>query len=76
MRRRLPSTYDTTFETTWADHKFIITLPQSLIMTMEDMARWKIENNLIETTEVQNYLGNIYIDALGEVKPEAVGIIH
>jgi NitT/TauT family transport system substrate-binding protein len=76
LRRRLPGTYDTTFENIWADHEFIITLPQGLILAMEDMARWKIENNITEATEVPNYLGNIYFDALEEVKLEAIGIIR
>jgi len=43
---------------------------------MEDQARWAIQNNSTDATEVPNYLDHIYIDALLEVKPEAIGIIH
>lgn len=60
----------------WDDYNFRLTLSQSLIMTLEDEARWAIKNKLTEATEVPNYLDYIYVDALEEVKPEAVGIIH
>ncbi len=60
----------------WNDYKFRLSLPQSLLVTMEDQARWAIQNNLTDATEVPNYLDYIYIDALLEVRPEAIGIIR
>jgi NitT/TauT family transport system substrate-binding protein len=63
-------------DSTWGDHDFTVELPQSLIITLEDQARWAINNGLTDATEVPNYLDYIYFDALEEVKPEAVGIIH
>ena len=60
----------------WDDYNFRLTLSQSLIITLEDEARWAIKNKLTDATEVPNYLDYIYMDALEEVKPEAVGIIH
>ncbi len=60
----------------WNDYKFRLSLSQSLLVTMEDQARWAIQNNLTDATEVPNYLDHIYIDALLEVRPEVVGIIH
>ena len=60
----------------WNDYKFILSLSQSLLVTMEDQARWAIQNNLTDATEVPNYLDSIYLDALLEVRPEAIGIIH
>jgi len=47
-----------------------------MLITMRDQSRWAIKNNLTDATEVPNYLDYIYLDALEEVKPEAVGIIH
>ncbi len=47
-----------------------------MIIVMEDQARWNIQHGLTNTTEVTNYLDYIYFDALDEVKPEAVTIIH
>jgi len=60
----------------WEDYRFKISLSQSLIMTLEDVARWSIRNNFTDKTEVPNYLNYIYIDALEEIKPEAVTIIR
>jgi ABC-type nitrate/sulfonate/bicarbonate transport system substrate-binding protein len=53
-----------------------VSLDQLLLITLEGQARWAIKNNLTSATEVPNYLDYIYFDALDEVKPEAVTIIH
>jgi NitT/TauT family transport system substrate-binding protein len=47
-----------------------------MLILFEDQARWRIDNNLTEATEVPNYLDYIYMDALEEVKPEAVMMIR
>jgi len=60
----------------WDTHEFEITLEQTLVLTLEDEARWAIKSKLTDATEVPNYLNYIYTDALDAVKPEAVGIIH
>jgi NitT/TauT family transport system substrate-binding protein len=60
----------------WGLYNFKVTLDQSLLVTLEAEARWAIENKLTEATEIPNYLDYIYMDALEEVKPEAVGIIR
>jgi len=60
----------------WELYDFRVTLDQSLLVTLEVESRWTIENELTDATEVPNYLDYIYYDALEEVKPEAVGIIH
>jgi len=59
----------------WGLYKFEVTLHQSLLLTLEDQARWAIKNKLTTATEIPNYLDYIYIDALEAVKPEAVTII-
>jgi len=58
----------------WDDFEFQLILDQTILITLEDEARWAIDNNLVDATEVPNYLDYIYIDALKEVKPEAVTI--
>lgn len=60
----------------WSKHGFVVTLPQALIIAMEDEARWRIENRLTDKTMVPNYLDFIYIDALEAVNPEAVTMIR
>ena len=59
----------------WDDFVFDISLEQSLIVTLEDEARWAINSKLTDTTQMPNYLDYIYLDAMNEVKPEAMGII-
>ena len=60
----------------WDEFTFEISLDQSLLINIEDEARWAIKNGLTDKTEAPNYLDYIYIDALDEVKPEAVTIIR
>ena len=60
----------------WDVFSFEVTLDQSLLVTLEDEARWAIKNKLTDKTEVPDYLDYIYLDALEEVKPEAIGIIR
>ncbi len=58
------------------DCEIQLVLYQSILITLKDEARWVINNNLTDKTEVPNYLDYVYIDALEEVKPEAVMIIR
>lgn len=62
--------------TIWDDFSSTISLDQSLLVTLRDRARWAIKNNLTEATEVPGYLDYIYMDALEEIKPKAIGIIY
>jgi NitT/TauT family transport system substrate-binding protein len=59
----------------WDSFEFRLFLDQSVLITLEDEARWAIKNNLTTATRVPNYLYYIYMDSLEEVKPEAVTII-
>jgi sulfonate transport system substrate-binding protein len=63
-------------ENLWSEIDLIVYLDQSLLLSLDEVARWMINNNLTDSTEVPNYLDYIYIDALEEVKPEAVTIIR
>ena len=60
----------------WPKQEYAVTLPQAMLILLEDQARWRIEQGLTDATEVPNYLDFIYLDALEEVKPEAVTIIR
>ena len=60
----------------WPKQKFAVILEQAMLVAFEDQARWKMKRGLTDATEVPNYLDYIYMDALEEVKPEAIGIIH
>ena len=60
----------------WPKNDFTTSLPQSLILAMDDEARWSIANNLTDKKVVPNYLDYIYWDGLEALKPKAVNIIR
>lgn len=53
-----------------------LSLDQSLLLELEDEARWAIQEDLAAGTDIPNYLDYVYIDALAEIKPDAVTIIR
>jgi NitT/TauT family transport system substrate-binding protein len=57
-------------------YTFEVNLVEALVLSMEDEARWMIENGLAERTQVPNYLDWIDFEAMDAVKPEAVTVIH
>ncbi len=69
--------YDSDYmDYSWPRQEFAVVLTQAMLITFEDQARWRIEHGLTDATEVPNYLDYIYMDALDEVKPEAITIIR
>ncbi len=58
----------------WSKSRFLVSLPQSLLLAMEDEARWRVENKLSQTNHIPNYLNFIYLDALQNVNQKAVTI--
>ena len=60
----------------WPNLRFEISLEQSLLVSLENEARWAIRNKLTERKKVPNYLNFIYSDALEAVKPKGVTIIR
>jgi ABC-type nitrate/sulfonate/bicarbonate transport system substrate-binding protein len=63
-------------ETNWTDSQFSLSLNQSLVVALEDEARWMISNNLTTEKQVPNFNDYIYENALKAIKPEVVNIIH
>ena len=75
IKKRL--NYDDAYiESVWPSNQFSLSLDQSLILAMEDEARWMISNNLTTEKQVPNFLNYIYEDGLKAIKPEAVNIIR
>jgi len=59
----------------WPKQEFAVILEQAMLITFEHQARWRIENNLTDATEIPNYLDYIDTDPLEAVKPSAITII-
>lgn len=60
----------------WPGYNFSVSLDQSLLVAMEDQARWMIANNLTTERQVPDFMNYIYVDGLQAVKPEALNIIE
>jgi NitT/TauT family transport system substrate-binding protein len=61
-------------DATWGEYVFGLFLDQSILVSLEDEARWAIDNRLTTAASVPNYLSFIHVEALQAVKPEAVSI--
>jgi len=59
----------------WPIQQFRVTLPQALLLAMEQEAGWLIEEDLTAATVVPNYYGDIYQQGLLAVQPDAVTIL-
>ena len=61
----------------WPDSQFSVSLDQSLIVAMEDEARWMIANGLTGEKDIPDYLDDyIHKNSLSTVRPEIVNIIR
>jgi ABC-type nitrate/sulfonate/bicarbonate transport system substrate-binding protein len=61
-------------ETVWSQNQFALSLDQSLILAMEDEARWLIRNDLTIEKTVPNFLDYLYTESLKSIKPGSVHI--
>ncbi len=62
-------------DTVWQQNQFTLSLDQSLILAMEDEARWMIKNNLTTEKKIPDFRKYIYTKGLEVVNPDAVNII-
>jgi NitT/TauT family transport system substrate-binding protein len=66
---------DTYLNAEWPKNQFGLSLDQSLVLAMEDEARWMIANNMTTSTTVPDFRNYIYTKALESEKPGSVNII-
>jgi ABC-type nitrate/sulfonate/bicarbonate transport system substrate-binding protein len=68
--------YDRAYlDAVWPEHRFSLSLDQSLVAAMEDEARWKIANNLTNATAIPDFGEYMDTTALEQVRPESVRLI-
>jgi NitT/TauT family transport system substrate-binding protein len=60
----------------WPTYHFGLEMDQSLLLALEDRARWAIRNHLASSRDVPNFLDNMYLEGMVEVQPNAVTVIH
>lgn len=61
-------------EEAWRENQFSLTLDLSLIIAMNDEARWMINNSLTTEKTIPDFYDYLYSDSLRAVKPDAVNI--
>lgn len=59
----------------WNSHEYGVTLDQSLLLLMEEEARWLMSDRT-EKGEPVNFLNLLHCSALHSVRPTAVNVIH
>jgi NitT/TauT family transport system substrate-binding protein len=67
---------DAYLQVLWPRYQLSLSLDQSLLLAMEDEARWLIKNDLTTETTMPHFLDYLYLDGLEAVRPEAVNIIR
>lgn len=60
----------------WPKFDFTIGLDQSLLLSMEDQARFAIDSKLANKSQVPNYLDYIYFDALQNSESDRISMIR
>ena len=63
-------------DTIWAENQISLSLDQSLIVAMEDEARWMIANNLTNVKTIPDFQDYVYTDGLDAIKHGSVNIIR
>jgi hypothetical protein len=68
--------YVKTLEPGWKDFAFNVDLPQSLLISLEDEARWAMARGYVDKDQVPNFLPHLHLDALLAVQPERVTVVR
>jgi NitT/TauT family transport system substrate-binding protein len=74
--RRIMATYVNEGAGTLDDFNFDVRLSQSLILTLEEQARWAIKAGLTDRREVPNFLPLMYTEGMEAIAPESVSVVH
>jgi len=62
--------------TLWEEAILDVSLEQSLLLTLENEAKWALDNQFTDSEVMPNYVNMIYFDGLNAVEPESVTIYH
>lgn len=60
----------------WPEFLPRVSLEQSLLLRLEDIGRWAVRRQLVESEEIPNFLDLIHVDALEAVKPVATTVVR
>ncbi|MCP4050920.1 MAG: ABC transporter substrate-binding protein [bacterium] len=60
----------------WDKYHSGLSLDQSLLITLEEEARWAVNKKMVKSNHIPDYLDYINFEILEHVKPDAVGIVR
>ena len=60
----------------FANYTLRIWLGQEFLIALESQAKWAMDSGITKQTQMPNYLNLVHLNALEQVSPEAVSIIH
>lgn len=60
----------------WKTLNLEVSLEQSLIMLLENQARWAVRESLVKKNRVPDYTDYLYLKGITRVKPQSVSIIR
>jgi len=60
----------------WGRMYLRVSLDQSVLLSLEDIARWTVGSGFVSLDTVPNYMEFLYLPALERAKPEAVTVIR
>jgi NitT/TauT family transport system substrate-binding protein len=64
----------TLYEKEWQDYRFTLELEQTLILNLEDQARWMVSGDITNARSVPDFLDFVHTDSLRLVVPDAIRI--
>jgi len=67
---------DASIEIFWSENQFSLFLDQSLVLAMEDEARWMVRDHLVPAKQIPDFLNYVHENGLKTLKPGAVDIIR
>ena len=67
---------ETVLSREWDELWLRVSLEQSLLLNLEDQARWAVSEGLVKEKKMPNFLNIIFLDPLHTIRPEAVRLIH
>jgi NitT/TauT family transport system substrate-binding protein len=62
------------YDREWNDYSFRTLLDESLMLVLEDQARWMVRESIVESGILPNFVDHVYTPGLRAVRPEAVTI--
>ncbi len=71
-----PGMLEASSRQTGPKYRFHLKLDQGLLIMLEDLSQWALQNGLTPATALPNFLDAISMDAMLVVKPDAVSIVR